>query len=328
MQPTSLIEAIIQKTDNRYLAKSRIIGIRWGVVTTGPGKDPLKLDRIKVWMPPWPEGKQSDWIEMLSLGQGNKCGIFFPPHIDDEVMLLSFQGDVHRMFYLTHSSKNNHETPDDHYVRDIPEQRWMIRTQDGHKIEIFDDKLEQQIKLTTEGKAYVWLDDVMGQRKIELKDHIQQYMIFDVEKKEIEIRDWAGNHGLFVGRPGEERIELHDKSGNIVWLNAVSGQEKIEIKDKSGNYGLWNAVAGNEKIELKHGQKNSFLKLLPSGNVILNAENRLILSGKEVSIWPTSVLRYRIPKDRYICKESGTDYEQPAIRPKVTITCSGENLTE
>lgn len=307
MQPTSLIEAIIQKTDNRYLAKTRIIGIRWGIVTTGPGKDPLKLDRIKVWMPPWPEGKQSDWIEMLSLGQGNKCGIFFPPHIDDEVMLLSFQGDVHRMFYLTHSSKNKHETPDEHYVRDIPEQRWMIRTQDGHKIEIFDDKLEQQIKMTTEDGAFAWMDDVKGQRKIKLQDHIGQFVIFDVEKKEIEIKDWAGNHGLFVARPGEE---------------------KIEIKDKSGNYGLWNAEAGNERIELKHGQKNSFLKILPSGNVILNADKKLILSGQEVSIWPTSVLKYRIPKDRYICKESGTDYEQPANRPKVTITCTGENLTE
>lgn len=327
MQPTSLIEAIIRKTDGRYVAKNKVIGIRWGFVTTGPGKDPQKLDRIRVWMPPWPEGKQSDWIEMLSLGQGKKCGIFFPPHVDDEVMLLCYQGDPHRMFYLTHSSKK-HPVPDEHYVRDIPEQRWMIRTQDGHKIEIFDDKLEQQIKLTTEDNAYTWMDDVKGQRKIKLKDHIGQFMIFDVEKKEIEIRDWAGNHGLFVGRPGEERIELHDKSGNIVWLNAVSGQEKITVKDRSGNYGLWDAQPGNERIELKHGHKNSYLKILSSGNVILNADQRLILSGQEVSIWPTSVLKYRIPGTRYICKESGTDYVQPANRTETTVSCTGENTTE
>lgn len=307
MQPTSLIEAIIQKTDNRYLAKTRIIGIRWGVVTTGPGKDPLKLDRIKVWMPPWPEGKQSDWIEMLSLGQGNKCGIFFPPHIDDEVMLLSFQGDVHRMFYLTHSSKNNHETPDEHYVRDIPEQRWMIRTQDGHKIEIFDDKQEQKIHLTTESGAYVWMHDVMGQRKIEIKDHLGQFMLFDVEKKEIMIKDACDNQGLFVARPGEE---------------------KIEIKDKSGNYGLWNAVAGNERIELKHGQKNSFLKILPSGNVILNADKKLILSGQEVSIWPTSVLKYRIPENRCICDKGGKVFGEEVSRTKLPPNCPEENINE
>lgn len=306
MLPTSLIEAIIRKTDGRYVAKNKVIGIRWGFVTTGPGKDPLNLDRIRVWIPPWSDGRQSDWIEMLSLGQGKKCGIFFPPHVDDEVMLLCYQGDPHRMYYLTHSSQK-HPVPDEHHVRDIPEQRWMIRTQDGHKIEIFDDKQEQKIHLTTESGAYVWMHDVMGQRKIEIKDHLGQFMLFDVEKKEIKIKDACDNQGLFVARPGEE---------------------KIEIKDKSGNYGLWNAVAGNERIELKHGQKNSFLKILPSGNVILNADKKLILSGEEVSIWPTSVLKYRIPKDRYICKESGTDYEQPATRPKVTITCTGEDLTE
>jgi hypothetical protein len=233
-EPT--IDPIISFNDQRYVSQARIIGIRWGIVRMTADKDPLRQDSIRVWMPPWPEDKMSEWIQPIFQGQGYKCGLFLPPHEGDEVMLIYYDGDPNKGFYLTHSSLA-HPVPDEH-TNGKPEDRWMMRTLRGHLLELFDDPQEQQILIQSIEGAYLIIDDVQGRRKLKVCDQEGRYICLDPESRKIEWKDLAGNK--IVTRDGDVKdIQIvHGQSESFIWLKQngdvhINAQEELNLTAKT-----------------------------------------------------------------------------------------------
>ncbi len=277
---------LVNVLDKRYMDKDVIVGLLWAKVTTPPSKDPLKLNRIKVNIPPMEESDQSDWVAPLSLGNAGGCGIYFPPKIDDEVMILNINGDIHQLFYI---SKNSYlrPPPSDHVKNDRPEWRWMIKTRGhpsmnpGHWLMIYDDPDEPKVHILSGGGADIIIDDKPGQRRIQATDHIGQTFLLDPEAKETLTRDICGNEIHTIARPGEEEIKLD------------------------------------------HGTKDSHIHIQADGDVDVQAEETLWLNAKQIVIKPTQDLTTYIPPTTHTCKTAGIDYEQcpPPIRIKKCFNC-------
>lgn len=214
-------ERLLEHTANTYAPRSEIIGFIWGKVTTPPSADPLKLDRIRVNIPPMHQYDQSDWVAYTALGQGPRCGVFMPPHIGDEVMLLTINGDIHQCFYFTHSS-TKHPLPLSH-IEGKPEERWLIRTPNGHEFRIWQDPENCMIQALSAAGATITIDDVPGRRRIESIDHDGNKTLLDPENDKVEVRDIGGNfykseygHGtdIKISNPVGSYIHM-DKDKNV-----------------------------------------------------------------------------------------------------------------
>ena len=78
--------------------KDRIYGVTIAVVTNND--DPEKLGRVKVKFPWLLDESESTWARVAVLMAGNKRGTWFPPQIDDEVLVAFEHGDINRPIIL------------------------------------------------------------------------------------------------------------------------------------------------------------------------------------------------------------------------------------
>lgn len=221
--------------DARYHGRNKWLGAKLGIVTQPPSQDPILHDRIRCWFENLPGGQQGDYTRMLSLGQGYKCGLFLPPHVDDEVVLFSRSGDPHNLYYLTHSSER--KPPPDEHLAGKPEERWMLRTLRGHIQEWFDEEGFQHIRLQSADGHEILLDDVPGQVKIKITDQEGRYTVWDCENKKIETQDLSGN--LFRLRDGavKDILIAHGVSESFLWFKEngdvhLNAQEALRLTCK------------------------------------------------------------------------------------------------
>lgn len=281
--------------DGRFARKNGWYGVRFGRVTTPPSEDPLKLDRIRCWWSPLPKGKQSDWCRHLSLGQGYKSGIFMPPKLGDEVMLLAYEGDQHNLYYLTHSSTMK-PLPDEHLNGD-PSKRWCIRTLNGHIMEIFEDPNDTHIKLKTERGHTFIEDDLTASQRIELTT---------IENHDILMNDVSG----------QQKIKITEKEGRYIDLNTE--QNWIDLKTLTGNRMRFRD--SQQDILLEH-PSGSYIWFKPDGDVILHAEKTLTFTSKSQVNWPEDDLTWKIPATTHKCVEEGVDYIAPCPAPERETKC-------
>lgn len=293
----TIIDLVMDKCRKTFVPLTRWIGVRIGVVTTPPSKDPIKHDRLRANFENLPKDQQSDYVRMLSLGQGYKCGIFFPPHLDDEVVLFANQGDPHRLYYLTHTSDSK-PPPDEHVKNGTkPEERWMLRTFVGHKAEFFDDPLEKQIHLRSADNHDFIMDDVDSRQRIE-------------------IETTAGHDILMDDVPGQQKIKITETEGRYIDLNTE--QNWIDCKTLTGN--RFRLRDSQQDILLEH-PSGSYIWFKPDGDVILHAEKTLTFTSQSQVNWPESDLTWKIPATTHKCVEEGTDFISPCPAPQRETKC-------
>jgi uncharacterized protein involved in type VI secretion and phage assembly len=127
---------------------SQINGVVIGLVTNV--NDPEKRGRIKVRFPWLADDHETDWIRIATMMGGNGRGSFFMPEVNDEVLVAFEHGDA-RFPYVVGFMWNGQDDPP---VSDP--QRRVIRSVNGHEIEIYDPDV------SAGDKGYLRIKDAHG----------------------------------------------------------------------------------------------------------------------------------------------------------------------
>jgi uncharacterized protein involved in type VI secretion and phage assembly len=149
-------------------------------------KDPEQLGRIKVTFPWLAKESETDWIRVMSsYASGNK-GIFFPPEVGDEVLVVFQKGNVNAPYVIGSLWSSKAKPPDknDGGKNNVK----IIKTRAGHTITFNDEKKKAKIEIKSNAGNTVTLDDASGKEKIEIKDKGGGKIIMDASKKAITIQ--------------------------------------------------------------------------------------------------------------------------------------------
>ncbi len=133
----------------------RIHGVVLGIVTNN--SDPDGLGRIKVRFPWLSSSTESHWARVATLMAGNDRGLYFPPEIDDEVLVVFERGDVHFPLMIGALWNGKDKAP---AANDGKNSLRVIKSRSGHlirfddsddapKVEIIDAKSRNRIVIDT-----------------------------------------------------------------------------------------------------------------------------------------------------------------------------------
>lgn len=135
----NLFQELLEPTT---LTRSRIYGVVIGLVTNS--EDPEKLGRVKVKYPWLSETDESNWARIATPMAGKERGFFFPPEVDDEVLIAFEQGDT-RFPYVVGSLWNGKDAPP--VVNDGKSNLRMIKSRSGHIIQFNDENGKETIEI-------------------------------------------------------------------------------------------------------------------------------------------------------------------------------------
>jgi uncharacterized protein involved in type VI secretion and phage assembly len=135
----SLFQELLEPTT---IPTSRIYGVVIGLVTNS--EDPEKMGRVKVKYPWLSDADESNWARIAAPMAGKERGFFFPPEVDDEVLIAFEQGDT-RFPYVVGSLWNGKDTPP--VQNDGKSNLRMIKSRSGHIIQFNDEDGSETIEI-------------------------------------------------------------------------------------------------------------------------------------------------------------------------------------
>jgi phage baseplate assembly protein V len=112
-----------------------------------------KLGRVKVRFP-WMDSKQeSNWIAVVAPAAGDKCGVFFMPEENDQVLVAFSYGHVERSYIIGVLWSDARKPPDE------DREKRQLRSRSGHTITLDDTKDAELISIVDKsGKNKLVLD--------------------------------------------------------------------------------------------------------------------------------------------------------------------------
>lgn len=125
--------------------KDRLYGVVIGIVTNN--EDPANLGRVKVKFPWLSDDNESDWARVAVLMAGESRGTWFPPQIDDEVLVAFQHGDIRFPIVLgaLWNGKDIPPTSDTDVIQVVDKHGNMIELNEN-KIIIHADSRDIEIK--------------------------------------------------------------------------------------------------------------------------------------------------------------------------------------
>lgn len=112
-----------------------------------------KLAKVKVryaWMA---DDEESDWISVVAPMAGNRCGAFFMPEENDQVLVAFSHGHVERSYILGALWNDASKPPDD------DREKRQLTSRSGHTVTLDDTKDAEQISIVDKsGKNKIVLD--------------------------------------------------------------------------------------------------------------------------------------------------------------------------
>src|SRR4051794_4829225 len=153
--------------------RERVNGVTLGVVTDLD--DPLMLGRVKVSLPWLSEVVESAWARVVVLWAGDGRGSYFPPEVDDDVLVAFRHGDLAHPYVLGQLWSQSRRPP-----QTSPKlERRGLKSKSGHELRFDDTAGAGAVRLRsgsgheltlddTSGKATARLQAAGGQLKVEL----------------------------------------------------------------------------------------------------------------------------------------------------------------
>jgi len=133
----------------------RIGGVVVAVVTNT--QDPEGLGRVKVRFPWLSDADESGWARLAAPMAGQGRGAYFPPEVDDEVLVAFEQGDV-RFPYLLGGLWNGKDAPPDKNDGGKNNVR-LIKSRSGHVVRLTDEEGAEKIEIVDKtGKNSIVFD--------------------------------------------------------------------------------------------------------------------------------------------------------------------------
>lgn len=230
-----------------------ITGVRIGVVTNN--EDPKDLGRVKLRFP-WREADdESYWARITTLMSGDKCGTYFLPEVDDEVLVAFAGGDVHQPFVLGSLWNGKHKPPEKNNEghNDL---RTLVSRQ-GHTIQFDDNKKKGgSLSIETNQGHKVRLDDTSGSEKLEIIDKSGD--------NSIRLDTKAGT----VSVEADQTLEF---SATDVKIRAdktvdISAKQSLDLEGKGGA-----TLSSNGKMDI-----SSKMPLNIKSSAILNVKGKMV----------------------------------------------------
>ena len=119
-------------------------------------KDPETLGRVKVTFPWLAKESETDWVRVLSFYAGSDRGVFFPPEVGDEVLVIYQKGNVNAPYVIGSLWSSKAKPPEEN--ADGKNNIKMIKTRGGHTITFNDDSEDKKIELNPAvGIPLLWM---------------------------------------------------------------------------------------------------------------------------------------------------------------------------
>jgi uncharacterized protein involved in type VI secretion and phage assembly len=173
-------------SSNNLLNEAEIMhGVVPGIVSNL--KDPEQLGRIKVTFPWLAQESETDWLRVMSLYATGGKGIYFPPEVGDEVLVIFQKGNVNAPYVIGSLWSSKAKPPEKN--ADGKNNVKIIKTRAGHTITFNDDTRAKKAKIEIKSSAgnTITLDDAAGKEKVEIKDKGGGKITMDATKKAITI---------------------------------------------------------------------------------------------------------------------------------------------
>lgn len=164
-----------------------------------------KLGRVKVRFPWMSDKQESDWVRVVAPTAGNKCGLFFMPEENDQVLVALSRSHIERSYIIGVLWSNASKPPDE------DRSKRQLTSRSGHTITLDDTKDAERISII----------DKSGNNKIEL----------DAENKTITIT-CAGD--LTIKAAGNLTLESGEgKNVSIKAKNVTINDQEVKIEAAS-----------------------------------------------------------------------------------------------
>jgi uncharacterized protein involved in type VI secretion and phage assembly len=135
------LSRLVQSGGSDYQATGRAPGVVVGLVTNT--KDPETLGRIKVKFPWLSDTDESEWARVASPMAGKERGFFFPPEVNDEVLIAFDHDDVNYPYVMGYLWNGKDKPPETN--SDGKNDLRLIKSRSGHLIQLNDKPGEEQI---------------------------------------------------------------------------------------------------------------------------------------------------------------------------------------
>jgi len=135
----------------------RVYGVVVGVVTNID--DPSGLGRVRLRFPWLSDDNETDWVRVATPMAGNGRGLFAPPEVNDEVLVMFDHGRM-EIPYVIGALWNGVDKPPDSN-RDHANNRRVFRSRSGHTIVLDDKPADAKITIADKtGKNKIVIDSV------------------------------------------------------------------------------------------------------------------------------------------------------------------------
>jgi phage baseplate assembly protein V len=176
-----------------------------------------KLGRVKVRFPWMGDKQESNWIAVAAPAAGAKCGLFFMPEENDQVLVAFSYGHVERSYIIGVLWSDANKPPDE------DREKRQFKSRSGHTITLDDTKDAELISII----------DKSGDYKI----------VLDTKNKTITIES-----GDKLTITAKNNLTLESKSGDIsIKGNNVTIEAKAKLAAKGGEMAL------NGKVNVNNG---------------------------------------------------------------------------
>jgi phage baseplate assembly protein V len=118
--------------------------------------DPAKEGRVKIKIPWFDPGLETEWCRVRQFYAGNGYGAFYVPECGDEVLIAFIKGSMSEPIILG-GLYNGSDKPPSH--RDDQTDQKMLRTKAGHEFLLDDSPGKERVSLTTKVGHTVDLSD-------------------------------------------------------------------------------------------------------------------------------------------------------------------------
>ena len=243
------LSRLLQTKDTDRVAGS-VPGVVVGVVTNT--KDPDTLGRIKVKFPWLSDKDESNWARVASPMAGKERGFFFPPEVNDEVLIAFDHDDINYPYVMGYLWNGKDKPPETN--ADGKNHKRLIKSRSGHLIELNDE----------DGKEQIVIRDKTGKNEIVI-DSKENTMAIKVDKDfTIEAK---GNVSIKTAS-GDMTLECNNFNVKAKAKVAMEGQAGMELKT-------------NAQMKL---QGTGGAELKGNGPVTVESSAILILKGSLVKI--------------------------------------------
>lgn len=232
---------INQSSENGSNGHSVLVGI------VSNNKDPKGWGRVRVKFPTLTEDHESYWARVVGIGAGNNRGFDCLPEINDEVLVVFENGDIHRP-YVVGGVWNGKDKPPEKIDNTIDDGKVRLRTfktRTGHTLQFVEEDKSGV-------KKGIYLDSVYG-HQVHLKDT-------------------------------EKNIQLKTKNGHLV--NLADEQKQIEIKTQNGHIVNLNDQNNQISLKTSQGAKATITMTGTTGDITIKSTlGKIAIVGQtEVSV--------------------------------------------